>query len=106
MIRRPPRSTLFPYTTLFRSLAEAQDPHFFKMRSTLRNRAPHFVDFVLSQLQHMLHLKQRSQLSRSNISVYTTLDIGLQDKIQKIARQHIAELRDAHDLTNAAEVLI
>src|SRR2546429_4277525 len=25
MIRRPPRSTLFPYTTLFRSLAEARD---------------------------------------------------------------------------------
>src|SRR2546427_8437110 len=24
MIRRPPRSTLFPYTTLFRSLVEAQ----------------------------------------------------------------------------------
>src|SRR2546430_560885 len=26
MIRRPPRSTLFPYTTLFRSLLEAGDP--------------------------------------------------------------------------------
>src|SRR2546430_10145214 len=25
MIRRPPRSTLFPYTTLFRSLAVAED---------------------------------------------------------------------------------
>src|SRR3712207_8772097 len=25
MIRRPPRSTLFPYTTLFRSLLEAHD---------------------------------------------------------------------------------
>src|SRR5258708_23348314 len=25
MIRRPPRSTLFPYTTLFRSEAEAQE---------------------------------------------------------------------------------
>src|SRR2546430_4007357 len=25
MIRRPPRSTLFPYTTLFRSLTRAQD---------------------------------------------------------------------------------
>src|SRR5260221_2176496 len=25
MIRRPPRSTLFPYTTLFRSLAHGQD---------------------------------------------------------------------------------
>src|SRR2546426_8328712 len=26
MIRRPPRSTLFPYTTLFRSLAERHPP--------------------------------------------------------------------------------
>src|SRR5258707_7467463 len=26
MIRRPPRSTLFPYTTLFRSLTSAQPP--------------------------------------------------------------------------------
>src|SRR3989454_3718970 len=26
MIRRPPRSTLFPYTTLFRSLPEFRDP--------------------------------------------------------------------------------
>src|SRR2546429_9098417 len=26
MIRRPPRSTLFPYTTLFRSLSGAMDP--------------------------------------------------------------------------------
>src|SRR3712207_7209949 len=25
MIRRPPRSTLFPYTTLFRSLGQAED---------------------------------------------------------------------------------
>src|SRR2546422_7507086 len=27
MIRRPPRSTLFPYTTLFRSHVAALDPH-------------------------------------------------------------------------------
>src|SRR5437764_10648078 len=27
MIRRPPRSTLFPYTTLFRSLHPPQDAH-------------------------------------------------------------------------------
>src|SRR3712207_6896132 len=26
MIRRPPRSTLFPYTTLFRSLEDPDDP--------------------------------------------------------------------------------
>src|SRR3712207_7666078 len=27
MIRRPPRSTLFPYTTLFRSAEGRRDPH-------------------------------------------------------------------------------
>src|SRR2546427_9625916 len=27
MIRRPPRSTLFPYTTLFRSIVVDRDPH-------------------------------------------------------------------------------
>src|SRR3712207_8902599 len=27
MIRRPPRSTLFPYTTLFRSRADLHTPH-------------------------------------------------------------------------------
>src|SRR3712207_7970529 len=30
MIRRPPRSTLFPYTTLFRSLHHAQAPSFLE----------------------------------------------------------------------------
>src|SRR5256886_9477160 len=29
MIRRPPRSTLFPYTTLFRSRINAEDPYRF-----------------------------------------------------------------------------
>src|SRR2546426_5438408 len=32
MIRRPPRSTLFPYTTLFRSLDDPQDWRFRRSR--------------------------------------------------------------------------
>src|SRR2546430_12477008 len=36
MIRRPPRSTLFPYTTLFRSLARVSDPR--RARSLPRSR--------------------------------------------------------------------
>ena len=90
----------------FNAIAEAQDPHFFKIATVQPNRAPHFVDLVLSELQQMFHLKSRSQLSRSGMVIYTTLDINLQDKIQRIAQQHIAELRNAHNLTNAAEVLI
>src|SRR5256885_2528168 len=36
MIRRPPRSTLFPYTTLFRSLREARRPRQRHRRRRLR----------------------------------------------------------------------
>lgn len=88
------------------AIQEAQNPHFFKSAPGLVNRAPHFFNFVLSQLLTIFHLKDTSQLSRSGMIVNTTLDITLQDKIQKIAQQHIAALRDAHHVTNAAEVLI
>src|SRR5258708_15568657 len=36
MIRRPPRSTLFPYTTLFRSIAELQRGSFIGFRASAR----------------------------------------------------------------------
>jgi membrane peptidoglycan carboxypeptidase len=88
------------------ALQEAQSPNFFKPDPSLTNRAPHFANFVLSELLQLFHLKDQSQLSRSGMQVHTTLDISLQDKIQKIAQKHIAELRDTHHLTNAAEVLI
>lgn len=88
------------------AIQEAQSPHFFKSAPSLVNRAPHFFNFVLSQLLTIFHLKDNSQLSRSGMIVHTTLDITLQDKIQKIAQQHIAALQAAHHVTNAAEVLI
>jgi membrane peptidoglycan carboxypeptidase len=88
------------------AIHEEQGKNFFKTAATLQNRAPHFANYVLAQLQKMFHLKNRSDLSRSGMVVYTTLDISLQDKIQKIMQQHIAELRAAHNITNAAEMLI
>src|SRR3712207_7420014 len=33
MIRRPPRSTLFPYTTLFRSIFDAREEYLLKFTS-------------------------------------------------------------------------
>src|SRR2546422_6053180 len=43
MIRRPPRSTLFPYTTLFRSLEPLRDRSFALRRilCSLRHNLPH-----------------------------------------------------------------
>jgi membrane peptidoglycan carboxypeptidase len=87
------------------AIKEEQQPHFFKTAPNLVNRAPHFFNFVLTQLEPIFHLT-RAQLSRSDMQVYTTLDITLQDKIQKIMQQHIAALRYTHNVTNAAEVLL
>src|SRR3989442_9097260 len=49
MIRRPPRSTLFPYTTLFRS----------------PQRAPHRVRLLADLLQHVMRVS--AQLDRCEV---------------------------------------
>src|SRR2546430_12215916 len=54
MIRRPPRSTLFPYTTLFRSLQDAQG---------LAYGAPLDVELV-GQFRLRGHALTRSELAR------------------------------------------
>src|SRR2546427_2086446 len=41
MIRRPPRSTLFPYTTLFRSVPEKQPEHDKEHSGRGRAEGPH-----------------------------------------------------------------
>src|SRR5256885_15856963 len=53
MIRRPPRSTLFPYTTLFRSL---------RLRTSLRHR-PEFLGSLRSDGQPNLAVWQRRSAS-------------------------------------------
>src|SRR5438309_6018582 len=40
MIRRPPRSTLFPYTTLFRSATPASTPHRVRRKCHARSAPP------------------------------------------------------------------
>src|SRR3712207_7115853 len=46
MIRRPPRSTLVPYTTLFRSHVQAWEP----LRTLYAERAPRFLQTALPGL--------------------------------------------------------
>src|SRR5690242_21804674 len=41
MIRRPPRSTLFPYTTLFRSTRPFSGPNIYRDRSPLAPKERH-----------------------------------------------------------------
>src|SRR2546422_7995303 len=88
MIRRPPRSTLFPYTTLFRSDEQSERRevalvHRRRVREVLKERRrPHRVRHALgldeasrrseehtSELQSRLHLVCRLLLEKKKVLV-------------------------------------
>src|SRR2546429_5213442 len=66
MIRRPPRSTLFPYTTLFRSRSQRQNRLGAVQRLHLRLfiYAQHRSEEHTSELQSRLHLVCRLLLEK------------------------------------------
>src|SRR2546423_10792978 len=72
MIRRPPRSTLFPYTTLFRSPRRAAQPHRQALHRQLvradgadrRRVAPRRSEEHTSELQSLAYLVCRLLLEK------------------------------------------
>src|SRR5438045_4335174 len=67
MIRRPPRSTLFPYTTLFRSVLRRShrgECHRLLRRLCQRRRAHHRSEEHTSELQSLRHLVCRLLLEK------------------------------------------
>src|SRR2546429_5865006 len=62
MIRRPPRSTLFPYTTLFRSLCN--DTIHWKAAACLPKKCKIRSEEHTSELQSRLHLVCRLLLEK------------------------------------------
>src|SRR2546430_7139918 len=72
MIRRPPRSTLFPYTTLFRSCREsssgpAYDLVFLEL-SRKRDEGRRFADYILEIVLNIRSEEHTSELqSQSNL---------------------------------------
>src|SRR2546421_7490305 len=65
MIRRPPRSTLFPYTTLFRSLAPECVTAWGRdrpARSSLMRRSRSEIDALDRSEEHTSELQSRSDI--------------------------------------------
>src|SRR3712207_7216254 len=91
MIRRPPRSTLFPYTTLFRSAAdeELQD----RQRTDLRcDRRRHRVGEVGPRSRPSLDRKStRLNSSHANIS-YAVFCLKKKNKNKHLATFHLNRL--------------
>src|SRR2546429_1245363 len=96
MIRRPPRSTLFPYTTLFRSITEQQ---IHATLSYLVEHLPPHLHIILaaradpllslqrarseehtSELQSRLHLVCRLLLEKKKI-LFKSISLGQRDDI-------------------------
>jgi membrane peptidoglycan carboxypeptidase len=87
------------------ALKEANRPGFLHRGVIHNNFAPHFVNYALNELEQALHVKQ-SDLARAGLNISTTLDLPLQNKVLKIAQQHIAQLATVHHMSDAAEVMI
>src|SRR5687768_18179760 len=95
MIRRPPRSTLFPYTTLFRSWPNPQNPNRQKkllpkrkLRSAERSKDANVIarsEEHTSELQSRLHLVCRLLLEKK--------------KKKNINKIMIYELKEKHKIS-------
>src|SRR6266545_7460878 len=72
MIRRPPRSTLFPYTTLFRSRRSPSDPTRTPPLRTCARRTPRSEEHT-SELQSLAYLVCRLLLEKKKNNKLTNL---------------------------------
>src|SRR2546429_1793052 len=89
MIRRPPRSTLFAYTTLFRSLGNADRPagyHWLNLLFHLANVALVRSEEHTSELQSRLHLVCRLLLEKKKKNKLNNRVLGENRKYYAISR--------------------
>src|SRR3712207_8359688 len=100
MIRRPPRSTLFPYTTLFRSRTDPTselDLQFVERQEPVRAygaaRTRHPALAVPGQLHEALLLKPRSEEHTSELQSRQYLVCRLLLEKKKLHIQHSTALR-------------
>src|SRR3982750_274436 len=74
MIRRPPRSTLFPYTTLFRSSASASTLRLFFPKAAMPPRSPRSEEHT-SELQSRSDLVCRLLLEKKKSAISYVVDL-------------------------------
>jgi penicillin-binding protein 1A len=91
------------------ALKEIQKPGFASYHAPTQSRQAvalsSFTNYALTELASDLHVKI-SDLSRSGLSVTTTLNANLQTKVLKEAQRDIAAIRAAHHITDSSVVMI
>src|SRR5687768_18278978 len=97
MIRRPPRSTLFPYTTLFRSIDEEKMSkslgNFFTVRDVLKSYDAEVVRFFL------LRAHYRSPLNYSDAHLERSEEhtSELQSRLHLVCRLLLEKKKTTHN---------
>src|SRR5205809_5773900 len=102
MLRRPPRSTLFPYTTLFRSLFEIAEITFAPKRwpvPATSGVCPRSEEHT-SELQSRLHLVCRLLLEKKKTEVVLVHDLPSPHRVLRGSRalDHDPPDRRAHSI--------
>src|SRR5438067_6517707 len=92
MIRRPPRSTLFPYTTLFRSLKPVRASRCCRKYSTSLNPKPHtFMRRTASE-------RVRSEEHTSELQ--SRFDLVCRLLLEKKKKKKITTQKQKHNTSN------
>src|SRR2546427_8607993 len=94
MIRRPPRSTLFPYTTLFRSLPHRDLGDAVVTLLAARGRL-HLYLLDLARVEHPVELAFRSEEHTSELQSQSNLVCRL--LLEKKKKSHNHRRATAHD---------
>src|SRR5260370_12771909 len=98
MIRRPPRSTLFPYTTLFRSPVKQRPgmytptdiTNIFKQSSVLDNRSEEHTSELQSHLNLVCRLLLEKKKKKNTSNKRTIYGIASYNTTMSAVLQHTA----------------
>src|SRR5258705_4891097 len=89
MIRRPPRSTLFPYTTLFRS----QEPGLILHKVEQAGVQPDAIWLTHAHVDHVMGDRKSTRLNSSHLGISYAV-FCLKKKKQKLARYRLVSTPD------------
>ena len=106
MIRRPPRSTLFPYTTLFRSNVEKQGKDF--KENEMSQEAPIRDNLERAKIIHEQMESFRNSLFKENSGGMLGMGVNrmwANEIIKDIQSKHFLYLRDAFSKENYRQYL-
>src|SRR3712207_7101576 len=89
MIRRPPRSTLFPYTTLFRSRAVAETRALLAGSDAVVISSPEYAHGVPGALKNMLDwLASTGELMGKPVALFNASPAGGDRKSTRLNSSH------------------